>query len=156
MLIRIRIRLQILIPIKVHIRIWILPEFYIHRSVGLPFTRFCILRLIIFPFSTIYSFFRYYHRNSFFFFLCFYSHFLLYSIIHLCNHSLSCTSFLTDSNVKTVKEQTFQKCSATSIRNEIRFEFVLLKEIISIWSRRADSRPNWNNLFSIRQIRERY
>ncbi len=31
-----------------------------------------------------------------------------------------------------------------------------LKEIISIWSRRADSGPNRNNLFSTRQIRERY
>jgi hypothetical protein len=35
-------------------------------------------------------------------------------------------------------------------------EFVLFQEIISIWSRRADSGPNRNNLFSIRQIRQRY
>jgi hypothetical protein len=35
-------------------------------------------------------------------------------------------------------------------------EFVLSKEIISIWSRRADSEQNRNGLFSIRQIREQY
>jgi hypothetical protein len=35
-------------------------------------------------------------------------------------------------------------------------EFVLSKEIISIWSRRADYGPNRNYLFSIRQILERY
>jgi hypothetical protein len=45
--------------------------------------------------------------------------------------------------------------------NEIKtFEFVhelvLSKEIISIWSRGADYGPNGNNLFPIRQIRERY
>jgi hypothetical protein len=38
------------------------------------------------------------------------------------------------------------------------FEFipklVLLKEIIFVWSRIADSGPNRNNLFLIRQIRE--
>jgi hypothetical protein len=33
-------------------------------------------------------------------------------------------------------------------------EFVLSKKIISVWSRRADSGPNRNNLFLIRQIRE--
>ncbi len=67
-------------------------------------------------------------------------------------------------HVKTVKERTFHKHSKNvpiSIRNETKKfefvpEFVLSKEIISIWSRRADSGPNRNNLFSIRQIRERY
>ncbi len=34
--------------------------------------------------------------------------------------------------------------------------FVLSKEILSVWPRRADSGPNRNNLFSIREIRERY
>jgi hypothetical protein len=33
---------------------------------------------------------------------------------------------------------------------------VLSKEILSIWYRRADSGPNRNNLFSIREIREQY
>jgi hypothetical protein len=68
------------------------------------------------------------------------------------------------SNVKTVKEQTFHKRS-TNVpihnRNEAKTldfvpELVLSKEIISIWSRRADSGPNQNNLFSIRQIQERF
>ncbi len=67
-------------------------------------------------------------------------------------------------NVKTVKKQTFQKLSTKvpiSNRNEtITFEFVhefvLSKELISIWSRGADSGPKRNNLFSMRQIRGRY
>jgi hypothetical protein len=68
------------------------------------------------------------------------------------------------SNVKTVKEQTFQQRSSNvpiSNRNETeKFEFipefVLLKEFISIWFMKAYSGPNRNNLFSIRQIRECY
>ncbi len=68
------------------------------------------------------------------------------------------------SNVITVTEQTFHKRS-TNVpiykRKETKSfefgpEFFLSKEIISIWSRRADFGPNRNNLFSIRQIRERY
>ncbi len=35
-------------------------------------------------------------------------------------------------------------------------EFVLSKEILSIWPRRADSGQNRNNLFTIREIWERY
>jgi hypothetical protein len=35
-------------------------------------------------------------------------------------------------------------------------EYVLSKDILSIWPRRADSGPNRNNLYSIREIRERY
>ncbi len=66
--------------------------------------------------------------------------------------------------VKTVKEQTFHKRSTSvpiSNRNETKTfefvpEFVLSKEIISVWSRRADSGPNRNNLFPIRKIWERY
>jgi hypothetical protein len=66
---------------------------------------------------------------------------------------------------QTVKKQTFHKRSTNvpiSNRNEtqtVEFvpSFVLSKEIIFMWSRRADSGPkNRNNLFSIRQIRERF
>ncbi len=67
------------------------------------------------------------------------------------------------SNVKKVKEQAFQKRSknvpiSNRKKKTIQFvpQFVLSKEISSIWSRRADSGPNRNNLFSIREIRERY
>ncbi len=35
-------------------------------------------------------------------------------------------------------------------------KFALSKEILSIWARRADSEQNWNNLFSIREICQRY
>jgi hypothetical protein len=35
-------------------------------------------------------------------------------------------------------------------------EFVLSKETLSIWPRRADCGPNRNNLFAMREIRERY
>ncbi len=68
------------------------------------------------------------------------------------------------SNVKTVKKkrstnvpQTFRHLT----ENETKiFEFVFKsgpsKEHISIYSRRADSGPNQNNLFSTRQIRERF
>ncbi len=63
-------------------------------------------------------------------------------------------------NVKTVKEQTFHKRSANFRNLTGTSEFVTqsasLKEIISIWSRGADSGPNLKNLFSTRQIRERY
>jgi hypothetical protein len=62
--------------------------------------------------------------------------------------------------------QTFHKRSTNvprSNRNETKtFEFVSefvskeIKEIISIWSTRADSGPNRKNLFSRRQIQERY
>ncbi len=38
--------------------------------------------------------------------------------------------------------------------NEFFLEFVLSKEILSIWPRRADSGQNRNNLFSIREICE--
>ncbi len=65
-------------------------------------------------------------------------------------------------NVK-VKEQRFYKRSTnvpTSNRNETKkSEFVPKcapsKEHMSFWSRRADSGPNRNNLFSRRQIRGR-
>jgi hypothetical protein len=68
------------------------------------------------------------------------------------------------SNVNTVKEHTFHKRSTnvpTANRNETKTsEFVPesapSKEHISIWSRRADSGPNRNNLFSTRQIQEHY
>ncbi len=36
--------------------------------------------------------------------------------------------------------------------NQVLPEFVLSKEILSIWLRRADSRPNRNNLFSMRNL----
>ncbi len=70
--------------------------------------------------------------------------------------------WLDSSNDKTVKKQTFHKHSTnvpTSNRNETKKfapKSAPSKEHISIWSRRADSRPNQNNLFSTRQIRERY
>jgi hypothetical protein len=67
-------------------------------------------------------------------------------------------------NVKTVKEQTFHKRSTNvpmSNRNETKkplssSEFVLSKVITSILPRRAGSGQNWNNLFSTREIWERY
>jgi hypothetical protein len=68
------------------------------------------------------------------------------------------------SNVKTVKEQMFHKRSRNLLiynRNETKMieffpEFVLLNVVLSIWPRRADSGPNPNDLFSIREIRDRY
>jgi hypothetical protein len=65
---------------------------------------------------------------------------------------------------KTVNEQTLHRRSTivpTSNRNQTKTSEFLpesapLKEIISIWSRRADSEPNRNNLFSTRQIRDHY
>ncbi len=64
---------------------------------------------------------------------------------------------LSANNVKTVKEQTFHKRS-TNVTKTFEFipEFVLSKEIISFWSRTAYSEPNRNNLFSVRQIQDRY
>jgi hypothetical protein len=67
------------------------------------------------------------------------------------------------SNVKTVKEQTFYKRFTnvpTTNRYETKTSEVIPEsapnKIISIWSRRADSGLNRSNLFSTRQIRERY
>jgi hypothetical protein len=65
---------------------------------------------------------------------------------------------------KTVKGQTFHKRSTnvpTSNRNETKTsefapESAPSIEHISIWSRRADSGPNQNNLFTTRQIQKQY
>jgi hypothetical protein len=65
------------------------------------------------------------------------------------------------SNVKTVKDKRSTNVP-TSNRNEAKIPEVFIpkstpsKEIMSIWSRRTDSGPNQNNLFSTRQIWERY
>jgi len=80
--------------------------------------------------------------------------------------SLSVLSFKNNpkqrSDVKTVKEQTFRKTfhKRSDIQKEsnqnvwVRSRICPLKEFISIWSRRADSEPNRNNLFSTIQITE--
>jgi hypothetical protein len=64
------------------------------------------------------------------------------------------------SNVKAVKEQTFQQRS-TNVpewnRNVwVRSRICLIERVHFYWSMRAYSGPNRNNLFWIRQIRERY
>ncbi len=72
-------------------------------------------------------------------------------------------------NKSSHKEQTFQKRSTNVPQTFLRYlievkqktieffpEFVLSKEIPSILPRRADSGQNWSNLFSTREIWERY
>ncbi len=56
------------------------------------------------------------------------------------------------------KLSTYIPISNQNETNSLEFvsEFVLLKEMISVWSRRAESGPNRNNLFSIRQIWYQY
>ncbi len=86
---------------------------------------------------------------------------IAYTFMHLWQYlSQHCPfktiHFASNSNVKTDKISTNVP---TSNRNEtVTSEFVpesaLTKEIISIWSWRADSGPNQNNLFSTIQIRE--